>query len=161
MTGESYCAGCLKVHAFDHLDAFSDEQHLKKRRLWYSRTMSARAILGPLILVAFVLVALFGLSIFASSMHDDMGCPFTPGATVLCDAVLAHLSHWQNALTFVVTELALFGAILLVRLGKFTLFDARHVRARTNLKQALPRRPTLLQELFSGGILHPKKPHLA
>jgi len=115
-----------------------------------------------IVLTAFIVAAVFGLyTIIFSSMEHETGCPFSVGASA-CMAPLEHLSHWQSSFAAIAAELVALFALVLIVVGSLGLLSA-DVRQYRLFKQRerIPKRPTLLQELFSQGILHRKEPQIA
>ena len=111
--------------------------------------------LASLILVTRVIAAVFGL--YMPMMGHGMDCPFAPGGTALCGMALIHLQHWQSAfMATLMYLLALCAAMLLffVRLDLFDIAQSQYERYR--LRERMPAQPTLFQELFASGIVHPK-----
>ena len=112
----------------------------------------------PLLLVIVVVVALLGMPlIIASPMHHEMGCPFMSEQAALCvTSILEHIKHWQTAFAAVLFEIFTLCALALFLqrplLGMLLAPERIRWRAHTDS----PARPTLLQELFSRGILNPK-----
>lgn len=117
---------------------------------------------ASLILTAFIVAAVFGLYlvILAPAEHHS-GCPFSAAAEA-CVSQLEHLTHWQSSFAAIAAELVVLFALALAILGSTGLPDLglRQYRAY-RLRERVPRRPTLLQELFSQGILHRKEPQIA
>ncbi len=115
-----------------------------------------------IILAAFIVAAVFGLyTVILSSMEHDTGCPFSVGASA-CMAPLEHLAHWQSSFAAIAAELVALFAIILIGVCRLGLLDPG-IRQYRLFKQheRIPKRPTLLQELFSSGILHRKEPQIA
>jgi hypothetical protein len=136
---------------------------------WFSTIGKVVLVLG---LMAFLSLGIFGMSHSTMSMEPDgsmtmTNCPLMTGQAVVCNMnPLEHIAAWQNMFT---TTLQQNGSdvltLLLVALA-LTLIWARSLWPR--LKQDLQPRfsiiwhrkeilpPSLLQELFSNGILNPK-----
>ena len=113
------------------------------------------------ILIAFCVAAVFGLYLPTTGHagHEE-GCIFAPGGTAICAAPLAHLEHWQSAFAAVLVELLLFFTLSLIFFTRYDLFDpdvGRHATYRP--PKFAPIRPSLLQELYSDGILNRKEPY--
>ena len=93
--------------------------------------MSSRNQLLPaLLILAFVLVAIFAPLAMVGMSHHGMGsmgdCPFMPGEVVLCEMnIFAHLNSWQALFATLVPELVTFGVLLLAVLLALALF--RHL----------------------------------
>ena len=121
-----------------------------------------KKILATFLLVAFITLAVFGLYLVPMGhMGHDMPCPFAAGGTALCSMTLVHIEHWQSSFLGVLLEILVLAAIALmfvVRFAPDTGKDPQFERYR--LRQRIPMRPPLLQELFSQGILHRKEPHM-
>lgn len=120
-----------------------------------------KRLITSLVLSAFVLLAVFGLYFPTMEHMGHEGCPFAPGAAAMCVAPLAHLEHWQSSFTGILAEMfVLIGAALILVLSfAFTpKIDIQFERYR--LRERIPIRPTLFQELFSRGILNRKEPRL-
>jgi len=122
-----------------------------------------------LILLAFLVVGLLGLSHFAMNMNDSgeaLGCPFMNTPTLCAMNPFYHLAVWQSmfAASFskeifsLFTLIALLGILFTFILRNFGLTgDAP--RSITPVRQILIRTFAVinpLQEAFSNGILHPK-----
>ncbi len=114
-----------------------------------------------IILAAFIVAALFGLYLAIVSPIEHADCPFSIGASD-CMAPLEHLVHWQSSFATIIAKLVAFIALVLVVVGSFGLLhaDVRQYRAFRQ-RERIPKRPTLMQELFSQGILHRKEPQIA
>ncbi len=110
----------------------------------------------PLLLAIVVIVAVLGMPVLlASPMHQEIGCPFMSGQTAICTStVLEHLRHWQTAFATILAELLLIAALALavMRQWRLSLPEKRCERIRP--RSRTPDRPTLLQELFSQGLLN-------
>jgi hypothetical protein len=118
-------------------------------------------LITSFILSAFVLLAVFGLYIPTAQHGGHERCPFNPVAAAECVLPLTHLGHWQSSVIGIVAELVvLVGAALILILGfvRTPKRDAHFERYRA--RERMPIRPTLLQELFSRGILNRKEPQL-
>ena len=114
----------------------------------------------PLLLVIIVIVALLGMPLLlASPMHHEMGCPFTSGEAIFCATnFLQHITHWQTAFAIVLGEILVIAALALVALYQWrTIVLPGRRFARIRMRSRTPMRPTLLQELFSRGILNRKE----
>lgn len=126
--------------------------------------MKNSLFLPRFVLAAFILAAVFGLyAMTAMPMHAHGGdCLFVTTMPQVCGAVLMHIEHWER------TVLALLVEVLLLIALACTLLLKRHLKqnelrgyAYVRLREHVPIRPTLLQELFSQGILHRKEPQIA
>jgi len=114
-----------------------------------------------IILGAFIIAAVFGLYLTIVSPMGHAGCPFSVGASA-CMAPLEHLTHWQSSFVAIAAELVLIFTLVLVVVGSFGLLSADVWQYRLfKQRERIPKRPTLLQELFSQGILHRKEPQIA
>ena len=114
----------------------------------------------PLLLVIVLVVAVLGMPLLlASPTHHEIGCPFLSGQAALCASnVLEHVRHWQTAFAAIFAEMLSIAALtLLVALqwGGGALPERSFARIR--MRARVPARPTLLQELFSQGILNRKE----
>jgi len=115
--------------------------------------------LSTLVLVVFILVALFGA--YAALTHDSHtdGCPLMVSGEVICgNTILDHLSLWQ---TMFAGTLAAFSFVLLrmfALLRDAPVPDASPYVSVCMFCAHATDRPTLLQELFSRGLLNPKSP---
>ena len=98
----------------------------------------------------YVLIALFGVA-FLAPMGSEMACPFAAG----CMSAVEYLSHWQGAFAAVLAEVI---GLCLFALTFFILGSPPIARFYRYRPARTPVRPTLLQELFSRGILHRKEP---
>ena len=112
--------------------------------------MSLR-LLSASILVTFVFFAIFGLFLPVGHGHA-MPCLYSPGGAALCSMPLAHLQHWSSAFTLILLQLlVVVAAIGLFRVNVPTPRPVSLVRKKDT------DRPTLMQELFSRGILNRKE----
>ncbi len=122
--------------------------------------MSTSKYIGIVVLSAFILMAVFGLYL-PQHMGHEMGCPFAPGESAMCAAPFAHLQHWQSSFTTILAELLVLVALILIF---FTRPDPQRDKdpqyQRFRLRQRVPLRPSLFQELFSRGILNRKEPYI-
>lgn len=114
----------------------------------------------PIFLVIIVIVVVLGMPfMLANPMHHEMGCPFMSGQTAMCTAsVLEHMRHWQTAFATILAELLLIATFALVAMYQWPIAglpERSFARMRTRIR--IPERPTLLQELFSNGILNRKE----
>jgi hypothetical protein len=105
---------------------------------------------------AFILVALFGVSLTAPMSHD-MSCPFANG----CVTAKEHLDHWQSAFAAVLAELLVLAAVVFVFFSSVAIVPDTLQYRRYRLTSRIPIRPPLMQGLFSQGILHRKEPDIA
>jgi hypothetical protein len=118
-------------------------------------------ILTSIVLVAFILLVGFGLYIPTTNHGGhEMGCPFASGSTAICAAPLAHLEHWQSTFVTILAETLLLAVVLLFfsAISSIPKIDPQHERYR--LRAHIPTRPTLFQELYSGGIVNRKEPQI-
>ncbi len=115
-----------------------------------------RKLLPYLLLLGFVSVALFGVTLTAPMQHE-MSCPFAAG----CVTMTEHLSHWQSAFAAVLAELLILASVVCVVFSRVALSIDTRDYTRYRLARLVPVRPPLLQELFSQGILHRKEPQIA
>lgn len=109
------------------------------------------------LLVSFIAVAAFGLYMPMAG-HGAL-CPFS-GGTSMCSSPIAHIGHWQEVVVVTLVQvLLLAAAAAFVFAVRHDLFDPDvgrlvMLRARSRVSS----RPTLMQELFSDGILNRKEP---
>jgi len=124
--------------------------------------MNARPLIAKLVLTAFIVAALFGVYGMISLSHAEHGsCPLLSNQHSLCATPLEHLGHWQIVFTAVLAELAaLFALGAIFGIG-ISLSPEAYRRTAWRYRSHAPRRPTILQELFSQGILHRKEPLIA
>ena len=124
--------------------------------------MYARPFIAKLILAAFILAALFGIYGMVSFAHAEHGsCPFSPGQHSACATPLEHLGHWQAVFTATFAEVLVLFALLVCFVVSTTVVPNAQRHTPWSYRQYKPPRPTLLQELFSQGILHRKEPQIA
>lgn len=124
--------------------------------------MVLRSLIAKYVLAAFVIAALFGVYGMVSLGHGAHGgCPVSPSEHTLCASPLEHLSHWQVVFTAVFGQILALFALVAVFVGLIT--SAQDVSGQYSWRRytRTPLRPTLLQELFSQGILHRKEPQIA
>jgi hypothetical protein len=124
--------------------------------------MLTRSLVAKIVLSAFVLAALFGVYGMVSFAHGEHGgCPASPIEHTLCASPLEHLSHWQTVFTAVFVQILALFALAATFLGFVTqTLDIRRQYAWRSYTRT-PLRPTMLQELFSQGILNRKEPRIA
>jgi hypothetical protein len=96
-----------------------------------------------------------------SGHHHEPGCPFMPGEQVICQMdVFDHISAWQS--TFASILPTIVPLILLVGIvSVFWKYDSppdRLVRISLARWREQSARVSIIQELFSNGILNPKAP---
>ena len=123
--------------------------------------MAIHPFISKLVLTAFVLAALLGVyGMVSLSHHEHSGCS-SPTQHTLCATPLEHLGHWQGVFTAIFAEiLALF--VLVALYFTYTSLTVDSLKsALWNYRKKVLLRPTLLQELFSQGILHRKEPQTA
>ncbi len=116
---------------------------------------------APLLLVVVIIVALLGMPLLlASPVHHEIGCPFVSGETAFCATnFLEHITHWQTAFAVVLGEILVIAALVLAASHQWRLAALpERGFARIRVRRRTPERPTLLQELFSQGILNRKEP---
>jgi hypothetical protein len=110
----------------------------------------------------FTFVLLTGVGLYTSATGHDheehpADCPLVLGDMALCQAPLAHLEHWQSALLALAADmLVLVAALVFFNWYSIPNKDPQHERFKRRAQQ--PQRPTLFQELFAQGLLHPKAP---
>lgn len=112
------------------------------------------SVIAPVLLGIFIFVAVFGLPMLLSNTEHHAGCPLQGAGAVMCEStILEHFSMWQAMFA---SFLSLFVFVCAVCLAfgvpAPTLARVQHFRRR------IPDRPTLMQELFSRGILNRKEP---
>lgn len=111
------------------------------------------------ILVIFLFVALFGLTLLLSHSGHHEGCPLMSAQAVMCESsIVEHASMWNSMFASIITSLTLLIAITFLFRNEDGLIRA-HERIRFRGTTQFPR-PTLFQELFSRGILNRKEPHV-
>lgn len=122
--------------------------------------MTHRSILAVVAVLLLLSMGAVFISL-TSPMHHEMGCPFMPGHEVACVGPLEHVSHWQSSFLAVVAEILIFFTLLVLAF-KSRFFSELDIGPPQRIfSQTLhPYRPTLLQELFSKGILNRKEPYL-
>lgn len=107
-----------------------------------------------------IMMAVLGMPLMLSNpMHHEMGCPFMSGQAAFCaTSLLEHIKHWQMAFGTILTELLLAAVLALIVLREWRAAGLREPSiARVRMRSREPDRPTLLQELFSQGILNRKE----
>ncbi len=128
----------------------------------YTAGMDFRSFIAKLVLTAFILAALFGIYGMVSFSHaEHSGCPVSSTQHSLCISPLKHLGHWQAVFTAVFAELVtLFTFIVAFFIGTAAIPTLKQATL-WRYRERVPLRPTVLQELFSQGILHRKEPQIA
>lgn len=120
-----------------------------------------RRTLAISLVLACMFVALFGLSATtAAAHHHGEHCPLTGAEPSLCVTVLDHIEHWHTIFAVVLSTLVVFGVLLLASrilwLSQVSIRKRRQVARPMRWHQT--QRPSLLQELFSQGLLNPRVP---
>lgn len=118
---------------------------------------SMKRVLTAMLFGVFVCVTLFGLPALLS--HDDhhVGCPLLMAREVMCEStIFEHFSIWQAMLATIVVLVSVSIAVLFAT-GQ--LADALHQRFRLRRHEFQPPRPSLMQELYSSGILNRREPY--
>lgn len=96
-----------------------------------------------------------------SGHHHEPGCPFMLGEQAICQMdVFDHITAWQSAFTTIIPTV-----VLLILLASVVFIAWRYYRspdlfARSNIPGRIFRseRVSVIQELFSSGILNPRAP---
>lgn len=105
-------------------------------------------------ILVFATVALGPWTILAASETMDIGCPFMVGETSFCSmSLFEHIEHWQSTFTFTLVQVLSFVAIVV------SILLVLPIVVRPRLYQRQPESvhlPTLLQQLFSKGLLNSK-----
>lgn len=135
----------------------------------YSPVMAAKGAMKVAVsfgLVAFLLLGTVGLSSAGMPTASDghmPNCPLTQGHAAVCKMnPLEHFATWQSMLTTVlpgtITVLLLLIAMIVVitRRRLRLLFCNEIPQPFPHAVYDVPTRPTVLQELFSSGVLNPK-----
>jgi uncharacterized membrane protein len=121
----------------------------------YSEHMSQRLVTA-IVLLVFIVVGLFGLRSLLSHSDHHSNCPLQGATTVLCESTtIEHIGIWQAMFVAVLI-------VLVVSVGVHLFFKRLDVpssteRVRLRNTDFYNPRPTLLQELFSDGILNRKE----
>ena len=118
--------------------------------------MQARSFIAKLILIAFILAAVFGVyAVALAPMGEEVGCPFAMGQSAVCAALFEHLSHWQSAFAAILAELLVVATLFIffVRSRVPVPKNSWPLRYRLRVFRHIP---LPLQEAFSSGILNPK-----
>jgi hypothetical protein len=117
-----------------------------------------RRIIAFSVLFIFLTVSIFGLTSLLSHAGHHTKCPLQGAPAVLCESTtIEHIGIWQAM--FVATLFLLvfaLGTILFSRC-MYARVRAERIRVRSTHTRIL--RPTLLQELYSSGILNRKEPY--
>lgn len=109
-----------------------------------------------IVLLIFLIVALFGLTSLLSHSDHHAHCPLQGAATVMCESTtVEHIGIWQEM--FVATLLLIAFAISIFGPGRQIAPFATTERALLRRMHVPLPRPTLFQELFSAGILNRKE----
>lgn len=121
--------------------------------------MNVRFVTSVL-LIAFISLA--GVALYVpvaghAGHHTD--CPFAQKTATMCATPLAHLEHWRSALTATLVEVLVLTVVVAFFVGvPFPTPKGDPQYQRYRFRARVPRRPSLLQELLSRGILNPKIP---
>ena len=108
--------------------------------------------LSMLVIVLFV--ALFGLTLLLSHSDHHAGCPLMALGSEMCEStIIEHVSLWHGMLVSIIAvTLALVACIAWYFAGPQLVVERVRYRRREWIN-----RPTLLQELYSQGILNRKE----
>jgi len=80
-----------------------------------------------------------------------------PGGQLCATGILEHVSHWQNAFATIFFEILTLVAFALFVMQRWVpAVPSEHSFSRIRMRAPVPDRPTLLQELYSQGILNRK-----
>lgn len=105
----------------------------------------------------FLFVTLFGLPALLSHSDHNVGCPLQAAGQVMCEStIIEHVTIWSSMFASMLASLAIIIGFVGVAV-RIPLPAYEHVRLRQ--RRRTPVRPTLLQELFSCGILNRKEPY--
>lgn len=115
-------------------------------------------LIANILLAALIIGAVFGLYLpMMSHAGHEAGCPFTPGGTAVCTTPLAHLKHWQSAFAAVLADILILLAFAFFSIRAEFFKPPERQIATFAVRKRGPERPTLMQELFSDGILNCKE----
>lgn len=118
---------------------------------------TAKSTVSVLLLLAYIGVAVFGISAGTHREHGSIRCPYAIGQHSLCTMnFLEHMKAWQDA-TAGVPSLwwMLFVTIVSMAIASVLFIALLQPVMRT---ASLRGPPSLMEQLFSKGILHPKAP---
>jgi hypothetical protein len=119
-----------------------------------------KELLAATLFGIFCFVSLFGLPALLSQPDHHVGCPLHAASAAICErSTIEHFSMWQSMFVSVVHALTLLSGIAVF---VFALFDASFAEERVRIRLCARDRirPTLMQELFSRGILNRKEPYV-
>lgn len=103
--------------------------------------------------------AVFGLYLFLLHSNHHDGCPLMVMEQICTSTTIEHLSLWKTMLASILgTFVVLISVALFV--VHIPLLPPAHESIRYKVYTQRPQKPTLLQELFSSGILNRKEPQL-
>jgi hypothetical protein len=96
-----------------------------------------------------------------SGHHHEPGCPFMPGKQAICQMdAFDHISAWQSAFTSIlpaIVSLILLAGVVYIAWRYYRPPDL-FVRSTIPRRIFRSERVSVIQELFSSGILNPRAP---
>ncbi len=119
-----------------------------------------KTTIAILSVTAFLFIGSIGM-LSMTDHHHEPGCPFMPGEQVICQMdVFDHIGAWQSTFTTILPTLVLYlflAAVVFVAWQYYSPPDL-FVRVPINRRRLQPARVSVVQELFSSGILNPRAP---
>jgi hypothetical protein len=116
--------------------------------------------IAALSIAAFLVIGSVGIMAM-SGHHHEPGCPFMPGEQAICQMdAFDHISAWQSTFTTIlptVVSLVLLIGVVFVFWKYYSPPDL-FVRHTLKREKQNPIRVSIVQELFSSGILNPRAP---
>lgn len=106
-------------------------------------------------------LAIGSVGMMGMSDHHEPGCPFMPGEQAICQMdVFDHISAWQSMFTTTLPALAIYLVLTAVIFVAWIYYSPPDlfVRAFLERRRFEPARISIIQELFSSGILNPRAP---
>jgi hypothetical protein len=119
-----------------------------------------KTTIAILSIAAFLVIGSVGIMAM-SGHHHEPGCPFMPGEQAICQMdVFDHISAWQSTFTTVVPELVVYLLLAAAVFVAWRYYSPPDLFVRVPLarRKFEPARVSVVQELFSSGILNPRAP---
>ncbi len=108
--------------------------------------------------IAVLFISSFGMLTGAPSHMHHTGCPYAPFSSQDCATLVSHLTHWQSATnaTHQLPPIPFLVILLPTLLVAWRVLVVTNTTVRIQARES--RQQTLMEMLFSAGILNPKAP---
>lgn len=119
-----------------------------------------KSTIAILFVTAFLVIGSVGIMAMSGHSHEP-GCPFMPGEQAICQMdVFDHLSAWQSTFTTILPSVITLILLAGVAFVAWKYYSPPNLFVRPTLpkRRFQPVRVSVVQELFSSGILNPRAP---